>query len=199
MGTKLYVANLPFAPSALALRTHFGSCGGVSDVQIVQDRVVGRGRGSAMIRMDTEAAARRAVAELNGAPFAGQLLLVEVAPDERGAERTRGPRRADPAEAESPARITLQFREPSNMTYELDCAGLAIMVRIFFPSSTGEWRVVAQASRDAAAPNASGTAGSRLEAFRELARTCREGVDVAGLGRIDWQALEEALTKVRAL
>jgi RNA recognition motif-containing protein len=200
MGTKLYVANLPFAPSALALRTHFSTCGIVSDVQIVADRNVGRGRGSAFIRMGNKAGAERALAELNGAPFAGQFLLVEAAPDDGTEERApRGSRKTEQTDGDSKARITLQFRESSNMTYELDCSGLALMIRIFFPSTTGQWRIAVQTSRDAEAPSAAAAAESRLEAFRELARASRETTDTDGLRGIDWEAIEQALTKVRAL
>jgi RNA recognition motif-containing protein len=197
MGTRLYVANLPFAPSAIALRAHFSTCGVVSDVQIVADRNTGRGRGSAVVRMGSALAAERALAELNGAPFAGQLLLVEAAPDDSPREQ-RG-RETSRTEKADDSRITLQFREPSNMTYELECSGVAIVIRVFFPDPTGQWRIVAQASRDADAPSAAAAASSRLEAFRELARTCREGADATVLHRIDWDAVERALTTVRAI
>jgi RNA recognition motif-containing protein len=199
MGTKLYVANLPLAPSAIALRAHFSTCGIVSDVQIVADRNAGRGRGSAMIRMGNQTGAERALAELNGALFGGQLLLVERAPDDGTEERTRPPRKTELTDEDARARITLQFREPSNMTYELDCDGQALVIRIFFPGSTGQWRIVAQKTREAQAPSAAAAGGSRIEAFRDLARTAREGVDTAGVQGLDWEALERALTKVRAL
>ncbi len=198
MGTKLYVANLPAAPSVIALRAHFSTCGTVSDVEIISERHSGRGRGSALVRMGSEAAAERALAELNGALFGGQLLLIEAAPGEAKAEPQR-PRRAEPIDEDAGARITLQFREAANMTYELDCSGLAIMLRIFFPNETGQWRIVAQASHDAGVPSSSASAPSRVEALRQIARACREGTDAPALRQVDWDAVERALTKVRAL
>ena len=202
MGTKLYVANLPNAPSELALRAHFSACGAVSDVAIVPDRnATGRGRGSALVRMTSAAGAARAISELNGAPFAGQLLQVEAAPDDRreGRASTNGKAAAegDPA---THAHITLQFREPANMTYELDCSGIAVVIRIFFPTADGLWRVAAQASRAPdAVPGSSAAATSRGDAFHSVAGACREGVESGALARVDWEAVENALRKVRAL
>ena len=199
MGSKLYVANLPNAPSAIALRAHFSACGVVSDVQIVADRNAGRGRASAFVRMGSAAGAERALSELNGAPFAGQLLLVEAAPDASDDNRSRAGRRAEPAEVETGARITLQFREPANMTYELDCAGVTLVLRIFFQTPEGQWRIAAQAGTATGAPSTGATAASRVEALRNIARACRESGDTSTLGRVDWEAVEQSMTKVRAL
>jgi len=201
MGTKLYVANLPYAPSALALRAHFSACGVVSDVQIVPDRNSGRGRGSAFVRMSSTVGAERALSELNGAPFAGQLLLVEAAPDEVADRRSTAATRREKEQAgdNTGARITFQYRETSNMTYELDCAGVSLVIHLFFPSTDGEWRIVVQTSRDAGASSTAAVAASRIEAFRSVARACREGVGFEGSGHFDWDAVEKAMLTVRAL
>jgi hypothetical protein len=204
MGTKLYVANLPHPPSASALREHFSACGAVSEVEIILDRNVGRGRASAFVWMGSAAAAERARTELNRSSLGGQLLLVEAAPD----DFTRRDRPATPAapqrgqqqtESEAPARITLQFREPRNMTYELDCAGVAIALRTFFPTADGEWRIQVQTSTAPDAASTESTAASRVEALRNIARACREGGAVPALAHVDWEAVEQALVKVRAL
>jgi RNA recognition motif-containing protein len=199
MGTKLYVANLPAAPSAIALRAHFSTCGTVANVELMLDRNVGRGRGSAIVRMASAAGAERAISELNGSSFAGQFLIVEAAPDDPAERHGHGTRAAQASDGDSQARITLQFREPANMTYELDCEGVGLVVRVFFPTETGDFRVVAQASGGAAAPSSDSTATSRAEALRNIARTCREGDPAATLARINWIAVEQALTKVRAI
>ena len=197
MGTKLYVANLPYAPSTIALRSHFSACGVVSEVEIVSDRNAGRGRDSAFVRMSSAAGAERALSELNGAPFAGQLLLVERAPDDPHTGSAK-PRPKAPVN-DAATHITLQFREQANMTYELDCAGLALVVRVFFPDTTGQWRVLARESREVDAPDTAAAARSRLEAFRQVARACCEDVRRTALGRVDWTAVEDALVRVRAL
>lgn len=200
MGNKLHVANLPYAPSALALRAHFSACGDVADVQIVPDRHAGRGRGSAVVRMSSAAGAERALSELNGAAFAGQLLLVEAAPDDDGDRRRAGNRKQEQTDDDRPgARITQQYRERANLTYELDCSGATLVIRMCFPSTTGQWRIVVHASRDADTPSTAAVAASRMEAFRSVVRACREGVGVAGLERVDWDAVEQVMVKVRAL
>jgi hypothetical protein len=89
-------------------------------------------------------------------------------------------------------KITIQFREIENMTYELDCAGTALVVRVFFPTTAGQWRIVAQTSAGANEP-------SRVEALRGIARACREGEAGHLLGRIDWTAVETAMAEVRAV
>lgn len=200
MGTRLYVANLPAAPSSMALHHHFSACGMVADVQIVPDRNAGRGRASAFIRMGSAAAAQRAVAELNGAPFGGQLLLVEAAPNQAGDEREASARRKEKQDEDgSGARITMQFRELTNMTYELRCSDVTLVIRIFFPTTTGESRILMQVGREADAESTVATGSSRIEAFRSGVRACREGLGLPELERIDWAAVEAALVKVRAL
>lgn len=200
MGTKLYVANLPNLPNELALRAHFSACGVVLDVKIVPDRNEGRGRGSALVRMNSAAGAERALSQLNGSTFDGQLLLVEAAPDDEADRRSPGVRREEHRDVDRPrARITMQYREPANMAYELDCSGVTVVIRLFFPSTTEQWRIVVQASREADAPVVAATAASRLEAFRSVARACREDVSFAKLGSLDWDAVEKAMLEVRAL
>lgn len=197
MGTKLYVANLPSTPSAIALRAHFSACGVVTEVQIMPARLAGRGRDSAFVRMSNAAGAERARSELNGALFAGQLLLVEGAPDDGATPRDRVARRAERGDGESKPHITSQFREPRNMTYELACSGVELVVRVFFADGDGQWRIAAQAGREANAPSTSATAPSRLQAFRNLAQACSE--TATELTGVDWPVVEDALLKVRAL
>src|ERR1041385_6075397 len=160
MGTRLHVANLPLEPNAAALRAHFSACGPVSDVQIVAGRHAGRGQATAYVRMSSEAGARRALAELNRLPFGGQILTLEAAPNETGGESLYSTRQKDPIEVELGARITVQFREPANMTYELDCGGVALVVRVFFQTDDGKWRISVQSGSDRNAPGSASTAAS---------------------------------------
>jgi RNA recognition motif-containing protein len=200
MGSKLYVANLPDAPSAVALREHFSACGPVADVQIVPDRNRGRGRGSAVVRMSSAAGAERALSELNGSTFAGQLLLVEAAPDDAADRHSAAPRRGERTAGDAPAvRITSQYREAANMTYELDCSGVVLVIRVSFPSASNEWRIVVQKSRETDGAGVAAVAASRIEAFRSVVRACCEGDSAGDLGCLDWRAVEKAMLDVRAL
>lgn len=199
MGTSLYVANLPYSASAAELRAHFGACGAVAGVEFVADRDTGRERASALVSMDSEAGAKRALVELNGARFQGQLLRVEAVVNR--AERGRAAaaaRETEPNDHDARARMTVQFREPRNMTYELDCAGTTLAIRVFFPNAAGEYRIVAQTSGAGDAPGADATAASRVDALRAVARFCKDG-GAPALAHVDWTAVERAMAKVRAL
>lgn len=196
MRVSIYVTNLPAVTDAAALRAHFAACGPVADVRVVADRNPGRGRGTAFVEMVSEAGATRALAELNGTMFSGQLLLLEPGPETPG---KRNPKKGPEEDHDVQARITTQFRESTNMTYELDCGGTALVLRVFFPPPTGEWRILAQASRAADAPSVSSTASSRVQAIRNLARDCGAGAHLGALATIDWAAVERSMTKVRAI
>lgn len=197
MRRRLYVGNLPASVDAASLRAHFGSCGAVSDVTLTADRNAGRGRGTASIEMGSEAAARRAIAELNGSLFGGQLLLVEPAPDE-AQDAGRGRKQEEPDQV-SRARITMQFREPTNMTYELDCDGTILVLSIYFPLTEGSWRILARVSRSLDGPSTSSTAASRIEALRGLAGACGDRAAGDGFALIDWTAVEQEMKRVRAV
>lgn len=99
------------------------------------------------------------------------------------------------------ARITQQFREAGNMTYELECEGQRLIVRVF-PIETrpdGEWRIEARTSDAPEAVVASATATSRAKAFEEVARWWRDHAFERTLETFDWEAISRALTTVRAI
>jgi hypothetical protein len=102
---------------------------------------------------------------------------------------------------EARARITQQFREAANMTYELDCEGNRLILRIF-PIETApdeEWRVEARTSDSPDAVVASATAKSRIQAFDAVASWWREHALSRALVTFDWDAVATAMTTVRAL
>ncbi len=82
MGTKLYVGNLNFKTTEASLRAAFESNGRkVTEVAIVSDRVTGKPRGFAFVRMATQEDASSAIQELNGADIDGRPLRVNEAED----------------------------------------------------------------------------------------------------------------------
>jgi hypothetical protein len=104
------------------------------------------------------------------------------------------------AEAKSAVRITQQFREAQNMTYEFDCAGATLIVRVFPLSDDGsEWRIDARASNAADAVVATATAPSRAVALERVAQWWREHAAARALGAFDWEAIARAMASVRAL
>ena len=79
MSIKLYVGNLAFATDADALRNHFSQFGAVEDSFVASDRETGRSRGFGFVEMSDEAAAQKAIKELNGAMVDGRSMSVTVA------------------------------------------------------------------------------------------------------------------------
>ena len=69
-------------------------------------------------------------------------------------------------------RITQQFRERNSMTYELDCSGVPLVLRVFFPVADSEscWRIEARTGHPLQGLEASASASSRAEAFQTIAR-----------------------------
>lgn len=76
---KLYVGNLNFDANEEQVRELFSSFGDVEEVKIVMDRYSGRSRGFAFVRMDSADSAGKAKEALNGQPFQGKTLVIDVA------------------------------------------------------------------------------------------------------------------------
>ncbi|WP_394823206.1 RNA recognition motif domain-containing protein [Pendulispora albinea] len=92
MGNRLYVGNLPFQADAAWLRSTFSASGDVTDVQLVSDRETGQSRGYAFVTMSSEAAASKAIANMNGSVVNGRTLKVNTAdarPNPRGGDRAQ--------------------------------------------------------------------------------------------------------------
>ena len=94
---KLYVGNLKFEANEDQVRELFGTFGEVQEVKIVMDRFTGRSRGFAFVRFDTAEAAGKAKDALNGQPFQGKTLVIDLARTEQREPRPMGERRERPA------------------------------------------------------------------------------------------------------
>lgn len=93
---KLYVGNLNFDATEDQVRELFSSFGEVQEVKIVMDRFSGRSRGFAFVRMSTPDEAGKAKDSLNGQPFQGKALVIDLARTEQR-DRPMGERRERPA------------------------------------------------------------------------------------------------------
>jgi RNA recognition motif-containing protein len=94
MSTRIYVGNLPFSATDQQLTQFFAAYGDVTEVTIVVDRDSGRSKGFGFVQMSDDAAARTAIAELNGTLLDNRALRVNEAqarPDR--SSRDGGPRR----------------------------------------------------------------------------------------------------------
>ncbi len=89
---KIYVGNLPWSTTEADLESMFSKYGPVSSAAVITDRETGRSRGFGFVELD-DAAAQKAISELDGKPMGGRNLRVNEARErERGGDR-RPPRR----------------------------------------------------------------------------------------------------------
>jgi len=79
MGNRLYVGNLSFNTNEDTLQDAFSQFGDVSEIKIVMDRETGRSRGFAFVSMADADAARKAIAQMDGAMVDGRSLRVNEA------------------------------------------------------------------------------------------------------------------------
>ena len=91
MGKKLYVGNLAFETTSEDLEQLFAEVGSCH-ASVITDRATGRSRGFGFVEMDSDDAAQRAIADLNGRDFQGRKLNVSEARERTGGggDRPRG-------------------------------------------------------------------------------------------------------------
>lgn len=199
MENRLYVSNLSAGASLTSLRECFARCGEVTEVEFSAERYAHRSQSSAFVTMATSEEASEAVRVLNGTLLDGRLLQVTVVPGPNSDEKRTERREAKKAAAAA-ATIAQQYRERHNMTYELDCQGSRLLLRIFFPPETGqtEWRIEARSSGDGgividkAAP-------TRALALQEVSAAWQALAPNAALPEVDWPAVTLAMQGVRAI
>jgi RNA recognition motif-containing protein len=73
----LFVGNLPFSSTQTEIAELFGHHGQVNSVNLIYHRETGRPKGFCFIEMDEEGA-EKAINALNGHPFGGRPLKVEI-------------------------------------------------------------------------------------------------------------------------
>jgi len=86
---NIYVSNLSFAVQDEDLREFFAEYGEVSSAKVITDKFTNRSRGFAFVEMPDEAAAQKAIQELDGATVDGRSIKVNVArPKEKTSSRS---------------------------------------------------------------------------------------------------------------
>ena len=90
MGKRLYVANLSYNTTEIALRDAFGQIGSVVDAKIVMDRETGRPRGFGFVEMSSDQEAQQAIQEVNGRELDGRAITVSEAQERSGGGGGRG-------------------------------------------------------------------------------------------------------------
>ena len=76
---NIYVSNLSFNVEDDDLRGFFEEYGDVSSAKVIMDKFTQRSRGFGFVEMPDDAAAEKAIAELNGAHVEGRAINVTVA------------------------------------------------------------------------------------------------------------------------
>jgi RNA recognition motif-containing protein len=86
---NIYVSNLSFAVVDEDLRSYFAEYGEVTSAKVIMDKYTNRSKGFGFVEMSDDAAAQKAIAELDGATVDGRSIKVSVArPKEERPART---------------------------------------------------------------------------------------------------------------
>lgn len=87
----MFVSNLSFNVQDEDLREFFTPYGEVSSAKVITDRETGRSRGFGFVEMSDDEAAKKAIAELDGADVDGRTIKVaEAKPREDRPKRSFG-------------------------------------------------------------------------------------------------------------
>jgi RNA recognition motif-containing protein len=87
---NIYVSNLSFAVKDEDLREFFAEYGEVASAKVIMDKFTNRSRGFAFVEMPDDAAAQKAIDELDGATVDGRTIKVNVArPKEKSTNNNR--------------------------------------------------------------------------------------------------------------
>jgi RNA recognition motif-containing protein len=76
---NIYVSNLSFNVTDEDLQDYFAEYGEVTSAKVIMDKFTGRSRGFAFVEMSDDAAAQKAIQELDGASVDGRTIGVSVA------------------------------------------------------------------------------------------------------------------------
>lgn len=76
---NIYVSNLSFAVQDEDLRAYFAEYGEVTSAKVIMDKYTNRSKGFGFVEMTDDAAAQKAIAELDGATVDGRSIKVNVA------------------------------------------------------------------------------------------------------------------------
>jgi RNA recognition motif-containing protein len=91
LSMNIYVSNLSFNVQDGDLREFFAAYGEVSSAKVIMDKMTSQSRGFGFVEMPDDAAAKKAIAELDGSTVEGRTIKVnEARPKEGGSSRGEG-------------------------------------------------------------------------------------------------------------
>lgn len=92
MSKRLYVGNVPYSMTSEKLKEIFAAFGNVEEATIVTFKDSGRSKGFGFVTMTDEAAAQKAITDLNGKEVEGRKMFVnEAQPFDASKPRERRP------------------------------------------------------------------------------------------------------------
>lgn len=87
---NIYVSNLSFAVQDEDLMSYFAEYGEVSSAKVIMDKFTNRSKGFGFVEMSDDEAAKKAIAELDGATVDGRSIKVaEARPKEERKPNSR--------------------------------------------------------------------------------------------------------------
>jgi RNA recognition motif-containing protein len=89
---NIYVSNLSFNVTDEDLQSYFQDYGAVTSAKVITDKMTNRSRGFGFVEMTDDAAAQKAITELDGATVDGRAIKVNVAKPRE--ERTSNDKRS---------------------------------------------------------------------------------------------------------
>jgi RNA recognition motif-containing protein len=93
---NIYVSNLSFNVQDEDLREFFAPYGEVTSAKIIMDKMTNQSRGFGFVEMSDDAAAKKAIAELDGASVENRTIKVmEARPKEDRPARSNNPFRSN--------------------------------------------------------------------------------------------------------
>ena len=93
---NIYVSNLSFNVQDEDLREFFAPYGEVTSAKVINDKLTGKSRGFGFVEMSDDAAAQKAIAEMNNGMVDGRTIKVmEAKPKEDRPARSNSPYRSD--------------------------------------------------------------------------------------------------------
>lgn len=93
---NIYVSNLSFNVQDEDLREFFTPYGEVTSAKIIIDKATGQSRGFGFVEMSDDAAAQKAIAELNNGVVDGRTVkIMEARPKEDRPTKSKSPFKSD--------------------------------------------------------------------------------------------------------
>lgn len=79
MSTKVYVGNLSFNTTDNELKELFAPYGEVAEAVVIKDKYSGRSKGFGFVTFNDDAAAQKAISEMDGKEVQGRAIKVNEA------------------------------------------------------------------------------------------------------------------------